>query len=46
MERCQHDSGGASAGLVAGGRGQEPGESLTVMEVSFSPSLCLLMGIR
>lgn len=46
MERCQRDSGGASAGWVTGDRGQGPGESLTVMEVCFSPSLCLLMGMR
>lgn len=40
------DSGGASAGSVTGGRGQGTGESLTVTEVSFSPRLCALMGMR
>lgn len=46
MECCQRGSGGASAGSVTGGRGQGTGESLTVTEVSLSPSLCPLMGMR
>lgn len=46
MKHCPCDSGGASAGSVTGGRGQGLRESLTVTEVSFSLSLCSLMGIK